>query len=343
MSLYFNVFFFPFWFITLIAILQVKYDCLSSMYHFITVSVIVAVVIIECLRLYLGYLGNLAEQVKHTKLLHHCMIILISQLRLIQNYGAGMKGRGKHEIPERTHQPMTSSGMIPTCKSPVIRPGFEPGSSWWEVSMLIAQPLWSHEDTCVVHRVEQNGKVTSVHGASPSPNPPSRQQHAFWLCGGGGGKEWRRNVLGIGVKHFHMYVAGRAPRSSAAWPDAAACCFSSALDLRGWAAVGCHKITLAGDGQPTAIVTGPVDFATAALYWENMLIDQVPELAGFWMLSLLLQLPLQLFLTLNKHTAPQVVEVAMQLVMLALLTVQLVSGFVALRQSDNAHAHFKTM
>ncbi|KAJ8869873.1 hypothetical protein PR048_028882 [Dryococelus australis] len=50
---------------------------------------------------------------------------------------AGMKGRGKREIPEKTRRPAASSHMR---KSGVIRPGIEPGSLWWEASRLTAQP-----------------------------------------------------------------------------------------------------------------------------------------------------------------------------------------------------------
>ncbi|KAJ8887519.1 hypothetical protein PR048_013735 [Dryococelus australis] len=32
-----------------------------------------------------------------------------------------------------------------TCENPVTRPGIEPGSPWWEASVLIAQPSWPHE------------------------------------------------------------------------------------------------------------------------------------------------------------------------------------------------------
>nr|CAD7443212.1 unnamed protein product [Timema bartmani] len=63
MSLYFNVLFFPIWLITVAVMLHVKYDCLSNMYRFIVVTVLVAVIGIECLRLYLGYLGNLTEKI----------------------------------------------------------------------------------------------------------------------------------------------------------------------------------------------------------------------------------------------------------------------------------------
>ncbi|KAJ8880057.1 hypothetical protein PR048_020680 [Dryococelus australis] len=53
---------------------------------------------------------------------------------------AGMKGRGKWEIPEKTRRPTTSSGTIPTCENPVTQPGIKPGSPWWKASRLTARP-----------------------------------------------------------------------------------------------------------------------------------------------------------------------------------------------------------
>ncbi|KAJ8870048.1 hypothetical protein PR048_029059 [Dryococelus australis] len=39
-------------------------------------------------------------------------------MRVIEVWSsAGMKGRGKREIPEKTRRPTASSGMIPTCKN----------------------------------------------------------------------------------------------------------------------------------------------------------------------------------------------------------------------------------
>ncbi|KAJ8890733.1 hypothetical protein PR048_010242 [Dryococelus australis] len=46
--------------------------------------------------------------------------------------GAGMKGLGKREIPEKTRRPTISSGTIQTCENPVTQPGIESGSPWWE-------------------------------------------------------------------------------------------------------------------------------------------------------------------------------------------------------------------
>ncbi|KAJ8869261.1 hypothetical protein PR048_030833 [Dryococelus australis] len=51
-------------------------------------------------------------------------------------------GAGKREVPEKTRRPTASSFTIPTCENPVTRPGIEPGSPWWEASVLTAQPPW---------------------------------------------------------------------------------------------------------------------------------------------------------------------------------------------------------
>ncbi|KAJ8890410.1 hypothetical protein PR048_009918 [Dryococelus australis] len=48
---------------------------------------------------------------------------------------AGMKGRGKREIPENTRRPAASSGTIPICKNPeATPPEIEPDSHRWEAS-----------------------------------------------------------------------------------------------------------------------------------------------------------------------------------------------------------------
>ncbi|XP_046390362.1 transmembrane protein 17-like [Ischnura elegans] len=63
MSLYFNVIFFPFWLVTMSVMLVIKYEYLSSMYQFLLVIILIVVSLIECLRLHLGYLGNLTEKI----------------------------------------------------------------------------------------------------------------------------------------------------------------------------------------------------------------------------------------------------------------------------------------
>ncbi|XP_073469280.1 transmembrane protein 17B-like [Aquarana catesbeiana] len=63
MALYFNVFFFPFWFISEIIMLELKYFLLPGYYQFLLVTAVTIITVIEILRLYLGYIGNLHEKV----------------------------------------------------------------------------------------------------------------------------------------------------------------------------------------------------------------------------------------------------------------------------------------
>ena len=61
--LFFNVCYFPFWLVVDVIVAVDKYEHLNYLYKFILVTVLIAAVIIEVTRLYLGYLGNLTEKV----------------------------------------------------------------------------------------------------------------------------------------------------------------------------------------------------------------------------------------------------------------------------------------
>ncbi|CAG5135757.1 unnamed protein product [Candidula unifasciata] len=63
MLLYFNCFYFPFWFIGSLVILDLKWERLIDLYRIVLVAIYVVYFIIEVVRLYLGYLGNLMERV----------------------------------------------------------------------------------------------------------------------------------------------------------------------------------------------------------------------------------------------------------------------------------------
>lgn len=80
MSLFFNVWFSPFWYTTCIVMLVAKYAKLDSVYKFITIVVYVAMAIVEILRLYLGYAGNLQEKVP--ELAGFWILTLVLQLPL---------------------------------------------------------------------------------------------------------------------------------------------------------------------------------------------------------------------------------------------------------------------
>ncbi|KAM9331485.1 transmembrane protein 17B-like [Gastrophryne carolinensis] len=81
MALYFNVFFFPFWFLSEIIILVIKYDLLPGYYQFLMVTAIAIITVIESLRLYLGYIGNLHEKVP--ELAGFLLLTFLIQLPLV--------------------------------------------------------------------------------------------------------------------------------------------------------------------------------------------------------------------------------------------------------------------
>lgn len=78
--LYFNVWFYPVWIWILLCSLDAKYYKLGDVYQFISVAVFIAVTILEGVRLYLGYLGNLA--VKIPELASFWLISTLLQLPL---------------------------------------------------------------------------------------------------------------------------------------------------------------------------------------------------------------------------------------------------------------------
>ncbi|XP_002921857.2 transmembrane protein 17 isoform X2 [Ailuropoda melanoleuca] len=81
MSLYFNTYFFPLWWVSSIMMLQMKYSILPDYYKFIVVTVIILITLIEAIRLYLGYMGNLQEKVP--ELAGFWLLSLLLQLPLI--------------------------------------------------------------------------------------------------------------------------------------------------------------------------------------------------------------------------------------------------------------------
>ncbi|XP_061533481.1 transmembrane protein 17B isoform X2 [Phycodurus eques] len=63
MSLFFNMCFFPLWWISEMVMLRLKYSALPDYYKFILVTVLIVMTVIEAIRLYLGYVGNLREKI----------------------------------------------------------------------------------------------------------------------------------------------------------------------------------------------------------------------------------------------------------------------------------------
>ncbi|NXV71899.1 TMM17 protein, partial [Atlantisia rogersi] len=81
MSLYFNVYYFPFWWLSAVVMLHQKYPELSDYYKFILVTIMILASLIEVIRLYLGYMGNLLEKVP--ELAGFWLLSLLLQLPVI--------------------------------------------------------------------------------------------------------------------------------------------------------------------------------------------------------------------------------------------------------------------
>ncbi|XP_013421693.1 transmembrane protein 17B-like [Lingula anatina] len=81
MSLYFNVFYYPIWLVTAVVMLEAKYLALDTLYQIILIAVLVVMTIVEAIRLYLGYVGNLTEKVP--ELAGFWLLTLLLQLPLI--------------------------------------------------------------------------------------------------------------------------------------------------------------------------------------------------------------------------------------------------------------------
>ncbi|XP_013980564.1 transmembrane protein 17B [Salmo salar] len=63
MSLFFNMCFFPLWWISEVVMLHLKYPALPDYYKFILITILILMTLVEAIRLYLGYAGNLQEKV----------------------------------------------------------------------------------------------------------------------------------------------------------------------------------------------------------------------------------------------------------------------------------------
>ncbi|NXD81060.1 TMM17 protein, partial [Halcyon senegalensis] len=81
MSLYFNVYYFPFWWLCTVVMLHLKYPALSDYYKFILVTIMIVASLVEVIRLYLGYMGNLQEKVP--ELAGFWLLTLLLQLPII--------------------------------------------------------------------------------------------------------------------------------------------------------------------------------------------------------------------------------------------------------------------
>eukprot|EP01137_Pigoraptor_chileana_P008338 Opistho-2@55029 len=78
--MYFNMYFWPFWLAASIVSLESKYDAIHSNYKYAPIVIYIIMSIVEPIRIYLGYCGNLLEKVP--QLAGFWILTLIIQLPL---------------------------------------------------------------------------------------------------------------------------------------------------------------------------------------------------------------------------------------------------------------------
>merc|ERR1712156_339183 len=86
------------------------------------------------------------------------------------------------------------------------------------------------------------------------------------------------------------------------------------------------------------VATTIIEITRLYLGYLGNLGEKVPELAGFWLLTVLLQLPMQGFLLFNEDLVILPMERAAGSVMLVLVVAELVCGFLALRRITRQQA-----
>uniref|UniRef100_A0A1B6CYK2 Transmembrane protein 17 n=1 Tax=Clastoptera arizonana TaxID=38151 RepID=A0A1B6CYK2_9HEMI len=82
LSLYFNTAFLPVWLLIIIIMLPTKYHYLSDIYKFFTIVTYVTSIVTECIRLYLGHIGNLSEKIPEMAAFWMLSILLQAPLQL---------------------------------------------------------------------------------------------------------------------------------------------------------------------------------------------------------------------------------------------------------------------
>ncbi|XP_045473252.1 transmembrane protein 17-like isoform X2 [Harmonia axyridis] len=83
-----------------------------------------------------------------------------------------------------------------------------------------------------------------------------------------------------------------------------------------------------------------VEILRLYLGYEGNLKDKVPELAGFWMLSILLQFPVQGILLFTPHLNFRVLDIISQSIMFIMLIAEIISGYIALKFTAAQQAIF---
>ncbi|XP_070572094.1 transmembrane protein 17-like [Ptychodera flava] len=79
------------------------------------------------------------------------------------------------------------------------------------------------------------------------------------------------------------------------------------------------------------IVMTFIEIIRLYLGYKGNLMEKVPELAGFWLLTLVIQLPLSIFLVANTGSFVLPIEYAIHIVFILFIAFEIGTGFVAIR------------
>lgn len=84
------------------------------------------------------------------------------------------------------------------------------------------------------------------------------------------------------------------------------------------------------------IVMACIELTRLYLGYSGNLQEKVPELAGFWLVTFILQLPLTCFLLFNEFAVILPIERAVNIIMLAFLLVEIFQGYKAIKRMTDA-------
>ncbi|XP_002731785.1 transmembrane protein 17-like [Saccoglossus kowalevskii] len=79
------------------------------------------------------------------------------------------------------------------------------------------------------------------------------------------------------------------------------------------------------------IVVACIEVIRLYLGYKGNLMEKVPELAGFWLLTLVIQLPLSIFLIANQGSYILPIEYSIHIIFLLFIGFEILMGFIAIR------------
>ncbi|KAJ8870803.1 hypothetical protein PR048_027102 [Dryococelus australis] len=139
---------------------------------------------------------------------------------------AVMKGRGKRENPEKTHQPAVLSGMIPTCENPrTTPPGIEPSSpllvseqsNHYTIASTSKGGLWTHLNLARYLDQSRAGRAenTDVMQKRAEPTHPSTRLVGCTSC-----RSWGIRKALVDQRQRRVRSAVGCPRQTFVTPPA---------------------------------------------------------------------------------------------------------------------------